>query len=108
MILLCQLNSRLHNDETWILTNVYGPCIPDRKRVFVDWMKEIHIPDNVDWMILGDFKLMRKPENRNKPGGNLSEMFMFNDAVTSLGLNEIEHQGNSPGPIYSPDPCLKS
>lgn len=48
----------LHNDETWILTNVYGPCIPDRKRVFVDWMKEIHIPDNVDWMILGDFNLM--------------------------------------------------
>ena len=56
----------------------------------MDWMKKIHIPDNVDWMILGDFNLMRRPENRNKPGGNLAEMFMFNDTVTSLGLNEIE------------------
>jgi len=41
-------------------------------------------------MILEDFNLMRRPENRNKPGGNLAEMFMFNDTVTSLGLNEIE------------------
>jgi hypothetical protein len=53
-------------------------------------MENIHMPESVDWIILEDFNLMRKPKNRNKPGGNLSEMLMFNDAISRLGLNEIE------------------
>jgi hypothetical protein len=27
------------------------------------------MPIDVDWIILGDFNLIRKPEDRNKPGG---------------------------------------
>lgn len=83
----------LHNNANWILTCVYGPCTADRKQTFVDWMKDIHMPDGVDWIILGDFNLMRKPENRNRPEGNISEMLMFNDAISTLGLNEIALQG---------------
>jgi hypothetical protein len=49
--------------------------------------------DKIDWMIVGDFNLMRKPEDRNKAGGDLTEMFMFNDALSALGLNEIVLQG---------------
>jgi hypothetical protein len=64
-----------------------------KEKTFVDWMRDIQMPADVDWMILGDFNLMRRQENRNKPGGNLAEMFVFNDTVTSLGLNEIEQQG---------------
>ena len=47
------------------------------------------MPGDVDWIIMGDFNLIRSPDNRNKPGGNLSEMFMFNDAISRLDLNEI-------------------
>lgn len=67
-----------------------GPCTTDRKRLFIDWFKNVPMPNDVDWSILGDFNLMRKLENRNKPGGSLFEMFMFNDAIRTLGLNEIE------------------
>jgi hypothetical protein len=36
---------------------------------------------------------MRRPENRNKEGGNVTEMFLFNEAISTLGLNEIHLQG---------------
>ena len=68
---------------------VYGPCTADRKRTFIEWFKDIQMPGDVDWIIMGDFNLIRSPDNRNKPGGNLSEMFMFNDAISRLDLNEI-------------------
>lgn len=51
------------------------------------------MPEEVDWLLLGDFNLMRKPEDRNRDGGDIAEMFMFNNAISVLGLNEIVLQG---------------
>lgn len=51
------------------------------------------MPNDMEWMILGDFNLMRKPEDRNREGADLNEIFMFNEAISSLGLNEIALQG---------------
>lgn len=51
------------------------------------------MPDDIDWMIVGDFNLMRKQEDRNKEGGDLNEMFLFNDAISALGISEIVQQG---------------
>lgn len=82
-----------HDNSNWILTCVYGPCTPEGKGSFLNWLKEIQMLDNIDWMILGDFNLIRKPKDRNKPGGDLSEMFRFNSAISVLGINEIVLQG---------------
>lgn len=46
-----------------------------------------------DWIIGGDFNLIRHPDNRNKPGGDYSEMYMFNEAVSNLDLVEIPFSG---------------
>jgi hypothetical protein len=27
------------------------------------------MPDDMDWLVLGDFNFIRKPSDRNKPGG---------------------------------------
>jgi endonuclease/exonuclease/phosphatase family metal-dependent hydrolase len=43
-------------------------------------------------MVLGDFNLIKAQENRNKPGENIEEMFLFNEAISTLGLNEIPLQ----------------
>lgn len=51
------------------------------------------MPCQVDWIILGDFNLIRREENRNKPRGNVNEMFLFNETISLLGLNEIPLQG---------------
>lgn len=37
------------------------------------------------------FNLIRRPENRE--GGDLSEMLLFIEAISALGLNEVSLQG---------------
>jgi hypothetical protein len=49
--------------------------------------------DDSKWLIVGDFNLIRSLTNRNKPGGNLSEMFAFNEAISKLSLVEIPLEG---------------
>lgn len=83
----------IHNDASWVLTCMYGPCTAEGKILFFDWLKEIEMPDTVDWMILEDFNLIRRQENRNKPGGNVTEILLFNETISLLGLNEIPLQG---------------
>lgn len=82
-----------HNNTEWLLTNVYGPCTREGKIEFTDWLKNIDMPDDIDWMIVGDFNLMRRPEDRNKLGGDVNEMFLFNEAISALRLVELPLQG---------------
>jgi exonuclease III len=49
-----------HNDEDWVLTNVYGPCHLDGKKEFTTWLKNIEMLDDINWIILGDFNLIRR------------------------------------------------
>jgi endonuclease/exonuclease/phosphatase family metal-dependent hydrolase len=51
------------------------------------------MPDDVAWIIIGDFNLYRSPENRNRPGGNFGDMMRFNEAISTLGLVEIPLAG---------------
>lgn len=90
-----------HNDAHWILTNVYAPCTYAGKHEFLQWFSDIQMPDDVNWLIVGDvnwlivgdFNLCRSPEDRNRPGGDLSEMFLFNEAISALGLIELPLKG---------------
>jgi len=47
------------------------------------------MPDDCDWLVVGDFNLYRNQENRNKPGGDLQEMFLFNEAISAQGWVEL-------------------
>lgn len=40
--------SSLHNGVLWVLTNVYAPCTQEGKRDFLDWFRNIQMPDLVD------------------------------------------------------------
>jgi hypothetical protein len=51
------------------------------------------MPDDSDWIIMGDFNLIRKPSDRNKPGGNVNDMLSFNEAISNLGLIEVPLKG---------------
>lgn len=62
-----------------------------------------------DWMVTGDFNLIRKVEDRNRPGGDISDMFRFNAAISQLGLNEIMLQAEgSLGLTCSNLPCWRN
>ena len=51
------------------------------------------MPPEMDWLIVGDFNLIRRPEDRNREGGDVQEMFLFNEAISSLGLVKIPLHG---------------
>jgi hypothetical protein len=40
--------------------------------------------DDTDCLLVGDFNLIRKPSDQNMPGGNVQEMFRFNEVISHL------------------------
>jgi exonuclease III len=68
-----EFNSTISDDQ-WVLTNIYATCTPDGKQQFLDWLHNIDIDDEVEWLLVGDFNLIHRPSDRNKPGGNMEEM----------------------------------
>lgn len=81
------------NDAHWILTNIYAPCTYSGKCEFLQWFTDIHMPDDVNWLIVGDFNSCHSPDDRNRPGGDLAVMFLFNEAISSLVLVELPLKG---------------
>jgi hypothetical protein len=47
------------------------------------------------WVILGDFNLIRSPENRNRVGGDINNMLLFNRIISQLDLVEIPLKGRA-------------
>lgn len=49
--------------------------------------------ESVNWLLVGDFNLYRSPADKNKPGGDQAEMYLFNEAISALGLVELPLKG---------------
>ena len=49
----------------------------------------------MNWMILGDFNYIRYPQNRNREGGNINDMLLFNEAISRQAVVEIPHKGRN-------------
>lgn len=81
--------------NSWTLYNVYGPCTGDDRITFTNWMYEMDIQDDEDCPLVGDFNYIRCPENRNKPGGDYNDMFIFNDIIQKQNLIELPIKGRS-------------
>jgi hypothetical protein len=85
--------SSMISDHSWILTQIYAPCTTEGKQNFLDWFYSIDMQADTDWLVVGDFNLIRKPEDRNKPRGNLREMLDFNAAINRHDLEELRLNG---------------
>lgn len=54
------------------------------------------MPEDTNWLIMGNFNYIRYPSNRNREGGgSFNDMLKLNDAINSLGLFEIPLKGKS-------------
>lgn len=49
-------------------------------------------PD-IDWLVIGDFNLIRTSVDRNREGADPNEMFLFNEAISNLDLIELPLHG---------------
>lgn len=85
--------SSVHNNDSWIITNIYEPCQSESRTLFLDWFQNIDMPDDVDWLVLGDFNYIRYPENRNREGGSIYDTNNFNLAISELDMVEISLKG---------------
>jgi endonuclease/exonuclease/phosphatase family metal-dependent hydrolase len=87
--------SSAHNNQPWQLVCVYGPCSGPERDIFVQWLHDLDIPLHDNWLLLGDFNFMRSIENRNKPGVDMNDIFLFNEIISHLGLIELPLKGRS-------------
>jgi exonuclease III len=85
--------SSTHNGHNWTLTTVYGPCQGPERDEFVHWLNNMHIDDEAKWMLVGDFNFYRSLSDRNKSGGNMNDIMIFNEVISNLGLLEIPLKG---------------
>ena len=60
---------------------------------FVSWIYNLDIDPDQKWMLMGDFNFIRSFENRNLPGGDINDMFIFNEVIGHLGLIELPLKG---------------
>jgi len=82
-----------YDNSSWKLTAVYGPCQGDERINFVNWLNDLSIAENENWMLIGDFNFYRDLSDRNKPGGNMNDIFLFNSIISNLGIQEIPLKG---------------
>jgi hypothetical protein len=55
----------------------------------------VDIPELEEWVIAGDFDLIKNPSNSFKLGGDLTEINLFNEIIFDLGLVEICFSGRN-------------
>ena len=74
---------------------MYGPCDGPLRDDFVQWLYHLQIPVDANWLLLGDFNFIRSFDNRNLPGGDVNDIFMFNEIIGHLGLLELPLKGRA-------------
>ena len=74
---------------------MYGPCTEPDRFEFIAWFRGHNIADTENWIFLGDFNFYRSISDRNRPGGNIQDTLIFNDAIGHLGLVELPLKGRA-------------
>lgn len=83
------------DNKIFHVSNIYGPSSPPQKMGFFTWLMNLDTADYDDWLLARDFNLIRGPDNKNKQGGDLSEMNMFNELISDLDLAKTPFSGRS-------------
>ena len=84
-----------HNASRWTLVNVYGPCQGPPRDDFVQWLYNLDILVDDNWLLVGNFNFIRSLENRNLPEGDINDIFLFNEIIRNLGVLELPLKGRS-------------
>lgn len=104
--LTIKFNCRADN-SCFFVTNIYGPSHSEQKGAFITWLLNLDTSLFDNWILGGDFNLYRSPSDRNKPGGDVGEIDMFNSMIADLDLMEIPFSGtNFTWSNMQPDPLL--
>lgn len=62
-----KFHNRLDNKD-FHLSNIYSPSAAPEKLAFITWLINLNTSTFDDWLLAGDFNLIRSAENKNKHG----------------------------------------
>ncbi|CAO2037441.1 unnamed protein product [Urochloa humidicola] len=71
------------------LTNCYGPCHHPDKPLFLNELISLQASISGIWSVLGDFNLIRAPEEKSNNNFDAHEAGHFNGAIDTLALQEV-------------------
>src|ERR1039457_7122972 len=74
-------------------TGVYGPQDDPSKREFLAELRAIRTRNDLPWIILGDFNLLRSAEDTTANVQNLGTMLDFNNFIDESGIIDVPLQG---------------
>jgi hypothetical protein len=77
---------------TFKLTTVYGPTDHAEKEAFLNETIAAKPSDDSKWLIIGDFNLIYKAEDKNNSNLNFRLMGLFRRALTTCQLKELKLQ----------------
>ncbi|KAG2563716.1 hypothetical protein PVAP13_8KG317614, partial [Panicum virgatum] len=75
---------------SWTLTGVYGPQEDRDKLSFLDEIKGLRQIVQVEWLIVGDFNLIYKAEDKSNDRLNRRMMSYFRQTIDEAQLMEID------------------
>lgn len=72
-----------------LATNVYAPSLRSQKMEFLDELKQIEPPPDTPWLLIGDFNLIRFPNEKNNNNFHRSDAESSNNTIDLLALLEL-------------------
>jgi exonuclease III len=77
------------DDVEWWLTCVYGPQLNQDKIAFLQELRDIRASCSGPWLVLGDFNLIYKDEDKNNSNLDRPMMHSFRRWIDDLALKEL-------------------
>jgi exonuclease III len=81
------------NNNSWKITCVYGPQGGLEKRNFIRELRRLKPPSQTRWLLLGDFNLIYKDQDKNNGRLNRRLMNQLRCALNHLEVKEIDLVG---------------
>lgn len=79
--------------ESWTCTGVYGPQSDQEKLNFIQELQNIKPINDDKWLLLGDFNIIMKAQDKNNGNYNRRVMGSFRAMLDRLELKEIKLNG---------------
>jgi endonuclease/exonuclease/phosphatase family metal-dependent hydrolase len=81
------------NNEVWRVTWVYSPQDDPSKLIFLQELRQIKLVARSRWALLGDFNLIYRAADKNRPRVNKRMMNQFRTLLDELEVKELQLHG---------------
>lgn len=77
------------NGNVWWLTCVYGPQLNQDKIQFLQELRDVRVHCSGPWLVVGDFNLIYRAEDKNNSNLNRALMGRFRRWINDMAVSEI-------------------